>query len=153
MSKIYESKISGKKRLTLGLISDIGWLMYFAGMALYMLNGADGLGTVILSATFLLNWMCILVMLVGIIALISQRVRKLNRRIKKSQLVTGFGFVIYGALGGFLFSAASAVIDLLLRYETGMCFAAQCVMAAGALVCFVFGLPIMRSFRPEEQSE
>ena len=151
MNKIYETQISDKKWLTLRLISDVGWLMYFAGMALYMISGADGLGTVILSATFLLGWLCILAMLIGIIELVSQRIRKLNRRLKKSQLVSGFGFVVYGSLAGCLLSAASVVTDILFGYETGMCLAAQCVMAAGAFICFAFGLPIMRSFKPEEQ--
>lgn len=148
---MYESNISDKKWLTLGLVSDVGWLMYFAGLALYMLNGADGLGTVIISALFLLNGLCVLAVLVGIIELILQRVRKLSRRLKRSQLVIGFGLVVYGALGGFLFTGASVVIDILFGYEIGMCLAGQCLMAAGAFICFAFGLPIMRSFRPEEQ--
>lgn len=146
MHNIYESSISDKKRLTLGLLSDVGWLMYFAGMAIYMINGADGLGTVVLSVTFLLNWLCILAILVGIIGLISQRIRKLGRRLTKSQLVIGFGLIICGSFAGFLFSGAAAAMDLLFHYETRICFASQCMMAAGALVCFAFGLPILRSF-------
>lgn len=149
MNKMYESNISDKKWLTLGLVSDVGWIAYFAGLALYMTSGADGLGTVIISVLFLLNCLCGLAVLVGIVALILQRVRKLSRRLKRSQLVIGFGLVVYGALGGFWVSGAAVVIDILSRYETGLCFAAQCVMAAGAFICFAFGLPIMRSFRPE----
>ena len=145
----YTSTISDKKWLTLGLLSDLGWIAYFVGFALYLINGADGLGTVVLSVTFLLNCLCVLAVAVGIIEIISQRIRRLSRTISKRDLLFGFGFVIYGALAGFLLTGVSAVIDVLLQYETGMCFAAQIIMAVGALVCFAFGLPIMRSFKPE----
>ena len=145
----YTSTISDKKWLTLGLLSDLGWIAYFVGFALYMINGADGLGTVVLSITFLLNCLAVLAVMIGIIAVISQRIRKLRRTINRSDLISGFGFTIYGALAGFLITGVSAVIDVLMKYETGMCFAAQIIMAVGALVCFAFGLPIMRSFKPE----
>ncbi len=114
----YTSTISDKKWLTLGLLSDLGWIAYFVGFALYLINGADGLGTVIVALDPI--------------------------------LIFGFGFVIYGALAGFLLTGVSAVIDVLLQYETGMCLASQIMMAVGALVCFAFGLPIMRSFKPEK---
>ena len=146
----YTSTISDKKWLTLGLLSDLGWIAYFVGFALYMINGADGLGTVVLSITFLLNCLAVLAVMIGIIAVISQRIRKLSRTISKRDLLFGFGFVIYGALAGFLLTGVSAVIDVLLQYETGMCLASQIMMAVGALVCFAFGLPIMRSFKPEK---
>ncbi len=146
----YTTKLSDNKRLTLGLISDAGWIAYFTGFGLYLTNGADGLGTVALSVTFLLNCLAVLAVFVGIIEILSQRIRRLNRTVQKGDLIFGFGFVVYGALGGLLVSGASAVIDILLRYETGMCFASQIIMAAGALVCFAFGLPIMRSFKPDE---
>ena len=146
----YTSTISDKKWLTLGLLSDLGWIAYFVGFALYLINGADGLGTVVLSVTFLLNCLCVLAVAVGIIEIISQRIRRLSRTIGKGDLIFGFGFVIYGALAGFLLTGVSAVIDVLLQYETGMCFAAQIIMAVGALACFAFGLPIMRSFKPEK---
>ena len=137
--------------LTLGLLSDLGWIAYFVGFALYLINGADGLGTVVLSVTFLLNCLCVLAVAVGIIEIISQRIRRLSRTIGKGDLIFGFGFVIYGALAGFLLTGVSAVIDVLLQYETGMCFAAQIIMAVGALVCFAFGRPIFKSFKPQEQ--
>ena len=147
----YTSTISDKKWLTLGLLSDLGWIAYFVGFALYLINGADGLGTVVLSVTFLLNCLCVLAVAVGIIEIISQRIRRLSRTIGKGDLIFGFGFVIYGALAGFLLTGVSAVIDVLMKYETGMCFAAQIIMAVGALVCFAFGRPIFKSFKPQEQ--
>ena len=145
----YTSNISDIKWLTLGLLSDVGWIAYFVGFALYMLSGADGLGTLVLSVTFLLNCLCVLAVAVGIIEIISQRIRRLKRTIGKGDLVCGFGFVVFGSLAGFLLTGVSAVIDILLKYETGMCFVSQIIMAVGALVCFAFGLPIMRSFRKD----
>ena len=151
MNKIYTSELSGAKWLTLGLLSDAGWIAYFVGFVLYMANGADGLGTTALSVTFLLNCLCVLAVMIGIIEIISQRIRKLRRTIQKGDLIFGFGFTVFGSLGGFLSSGASAVMDILMNYESGMCFAAHIVTAAGALTCFAFGLPILRSFKPENE--
>ena len=147
--KYYETGISKSKWLTMGLVSDAGWIAYFTGFALYIINGADGLGTVVLSALFLLNCLAVISVVIGIAELISQRIRKLSRRLSPLQLAVGFGFVVFGSLAGFLFSAAASVIDLLSGYESGMCFAAQIIMASGAVVCFAFGLPVLRSFKPE----
>ena len=94
------------------------------------------------------KWLALSV-LTGIVELISQRIRKLDRRLKKSQVIMSFGCCVCGGLAGGLVSLFSAAVDLLFHYETGMCFAAQCMMAVGGLLCFGFGLPIWRSFRPE----
>jgi hypothetical protein len=148
--KYYETHLSKGKWLTLGLLSDAGWIAYFGGLALYMINGAGGLGTVALSALFLLNCLAVVAVAAGIIALISQRIRKLGRRLTRGQLCRSFGLVIYGSLAGFLCSTAAVVIDLLFGFETGICFVSQIIMGVGALLCFAFGLPIMKSFRPAE---
>lgn len=146
---MYESQISNKNRLILGLLSDIGWILFFTAIVLYMTSGADGLGTVAVSAFFLLTLLSAVIVLIGIVALIVQRVKKLSRRISRRQLITGYGFTVFGALAGCVFSLCSVVIDLIFQYETGICFAAQCLMCAGALLCFVFSLPILRSFKKE----
>ena len=151
MNKTYTSNLSAKKRLTLGLLSDAGRIAYLTGFVLYLTNGADGLGTVALSATFLLNCLAVLAVVVGIMEILSQKIRKLNRTIKRGDLIFGFGFVVFGALGGCLLCGASAVIDILLKYETGMCFASQLLMTVGSLVCFAFGLPVLRSFKSDQR--
>ncbi len=151
MNKIYTTELSGAKWLTLGLLSDFGWIAYFVGFVLYMANGADGLGTTALSVTFLLNCLCVLAVMIGIIEIISQRIRKLRRTIQKGDLIFGFGFVVFGSLGGFLSSGASAVMDILMKYESGMCFASQLLMTVGSLVCFAFGLPVLRSFKSDQR--
>ena len=70
---MYESKISDKRWLILGLLSDIGWIMLFAGIVMYMANGADGLGTVAISALFLVTLLSAVFVLFGVIALITRR--------------------------------------------------------------------------------
>lgn len=148
--KYYETHLSKGKWLTLGLLSDAGWIAYFTGLALYMINGADGLGTVALSALFLLNCLAVVAVAAGIVILIFQRIRKLGRRLTRGQRIAGFGLVTGGSLAGFLLCTAAVATDLLLGYETGACFVSQIIMATGALLCFAFGLPIMKSFRPVE---
>ena len=148
--KYYETHLSKGKRLTLGLLSDAGWIAYFTGLALYMINGADGLETVVLSALFLFNCLAVVAVAIGLIALMIQRIRKSGRRMTRGQRIAGFGLVTGGSLAGFLLCMAAIVIDLLFGHETGVCFVSQIIMASGALLCFAFGLPIMQSFRPVE---
>ena len=144
---MYESKISDKRWLILGLLSDIGWIMLFAGIVMYMANGADGLGTVAISALFLVTLLSAVFVLFGVIALITQRMRKIDRVLTKRQLVISFGFVVFGALTAAAASMGSVFVDALWHYETGVCFIAQCLMYAGGLICFAFGYPIFKSFK------
>ena len=153
MRKIYKSGLSGKKWMTLALLSDAGWIAYMTGFVLYMTNGAVGLETVVLSATFLLNCLAALAVMIGVLAIIFQRIRKLSRRIQKRSLIFGYGFAVFGSLTGCLVSGSAVIIDMVWHYETGICFASQMIMSVGSLVCFAFGLPVMKSFRPVEESQ
>lgn len=144
---MYESKISDKRWLILGLLSDIGWIMLFSGIVMYMVNGADGLGTVAISALFLITLLSAVFVLIGVIALITQRIRKIDRVLTKRQLVISFGFVVFGALTAAAASMGSVFVDALWHYETGVCFIARCLMYAGGLICFAFGYPIFKSFK------
>ncbi|MBQ3265082.1 MAG: hypothetical protein IJH07_04830 [Ruminococcus sp.] len=146
---MYDSKLSDGRLKLYAALSAAGAAALLIGIVLYMTNGADGLGTIVLSTTFLLTLLSSLFVLIGVIVLISQRVRKLNRMLSKRQLVTGFGFAVFGALIAGICTLIAVSVDVILHYETGICFAAQCVMCAGGWLCFAFGLPIWKSFKKQ----
>ncbi len=141
-----ENKLSDKKRLAFTLLSDLGLILFFFGLVRYLVAGADGLGTVVLSGAFLITAVCAILMLTGVISLISQIVRKIGRRITKRQLITGYAFPVFSSLAAFLSTLTAVVLDILFRYETGVCLVAQCEMCIGAFICFLFVLPIYRGF-------
>ena len=147
----YTSAISDKKRMMLGSVAMFGWLASIGGLIFYMVSGAEGLGTVVLSVIFLFNCLSVLFVLIGLIEIISQRIRKRTRTISKGNLIFGFRFAVFGSLAGFVCSGAAVLIDFIWLYEGGACFAAQCVMADASLVGFAFGLPILRSFKLEKE--
>ena len=135
--------------MVLALLSDIGRILLFAGIVLYMANGADGLGTIVISALFLITLLSAVFVLIGVIALITQRIRKIGRELTKRQLTVGFGFAVFGALIAAAAATGSVFVDVFWHYETGICFVSQCMMAAGGLICFIFGYPIFRSFKKQ----
>lgn len=133
-----------KKQFTCTVISLIGAVILLLGIVLYMVSGANGLGTVIISVTFLLTLFSTLLMLIGIAVLIAQKVRKISRPLTKKQLVCGFGFKVFGALAAGVAALVAVIADLWLHCEAGIFLSCQMVMCVGGLVCFAFGLPLFK---------
>ena len=117
------------------------------GLVLYLMNGADGLGTVAISAAFLPTVTAAAFLLIGAVCLLIQRIRKSGREKSKKQLVTGCGFLAYAAMTAAVCTSVSVILDAVFGYETVMCFIAQCVMCIGGWLCFLFFLPILRSYK------
>ena len=146
---MYECRLPEKKRRLFTVLSDIGRMILFAGVLLYMACGADGLGTVIISATFLLTLLACAFALVGMIVMIFRRLKRIDCIVTKKQLVCGFGFTVYGALAAGVFSLVSVIADLALHCESGIFLMTQCVMCAGGWLCFAFGLPILKACKKQ----
>ena len=123
------------RQLRLALLSRLGGLLFLLSLAFYMLCGADGLGTVVISALFLLT----------VPAAVSVAAGFLLPVIRKGQAAVNRPLV-FGALAGGVTSLAAAVTGGLLRYESGLFLAAWIAMCAGCVICVMFG---WRAMRPE----
>ena len=134
---MYHCKISDKQRLILTLCAVPGLILFFVGLTTYMLNGAEGLETVVISALFLLTALCIPVILTGAAALICQRIKGIGRELTPRQLMLGVKFSAYGSLGAGLLTLTALFLDFLFHYEGGMCMLAQGEMSLGALILFL----------------
>ena len=121
----------------MNLISGCGAVILYAGLAVYMCNGAVGLGTVILSATFLFTLTASVLLLIGMIVRIILYLRRPGEKPAKRQNVFGNGFMSFGALIAGVCTATAVLVDLLFHDETGICFIAQCMMCCGSWLCFI----------------
>lgn len=112
---------SNQKRrlLTAGMF--VGCAAVPVGLAVYMLGGADGLGSVAVSVCFLLTAAAALVILTGGVS-----------SVVRPKKPFGIRLMMFGALAAGISTFAAVVFDLLFGYEGGMCFGAQCVMCVGS---------------------
>ena len=62
---MYISDLENKKRLFFSLLASCGLILFLASLSVYMINGAEGLDSVVISACFLLTALSAIVILIG----------------------------------------------------------------------------------------
>ena len=60
---MYISDLENKKRLFFSLLASCGLILFLASLSVYMINGAEGLDSVVISACFLLTALSAIVIL------------------------------------------------------------------------------------------
>lgn len=131
MNKLYESKITTKRWIVYDIFGNLGWITYFVCTGKIALRGFTGLLVPVLLSAVL--------MLVGILELISERIAKLDRILPKRRLYCGFGAL---TLGGICGTAAAAA---------GCCIASDPLffwLLGGGVLCAVFGGLLFREYHP-----
>lgn len=129
--EIYESKISNARWIAYDLPGNIGWIVYVVCVVKLLKLGVTALS--ILAAV------PALLMLVGIMELISERIQKLDRILPKLRLYRGFGALVLGGVLGMAISLMGA-----LWLEGG---SLSLWMLGGAALCALFAWLIFREYR------
>ena len=130
MNELYETKISTAHWIAYDIPGNIGWILYL----IYMINTLKS-G---ISLYSLLSWFPMILMLVGIIELISERIAKLDRILPKKRLLRGFGALTLGGAAGVLISLFGIIL------HKGF---SSLIMLAGSLLCAVFAGLIFAGYR------
>ncbi|MBR1822455.1 MAG: hypothetical protein IJ769_12665 [Clostridia bacterium] len=131
---LYESKISVKRWMAYDLAGNAGWIIYFVCLGLLLKQGVNVLSVVAVAPAIL--------MLIGIVELISERIRKLDWVLPKARLYRGFGALALGGVMGMLLSAGG-----LLWHGAGLLV---WLMLAGSALCAVFAWLLFREYKPKE---
>lgn len=131
--KVYESKISSARWIAYDLPGNAGWIIYFICLGLLLKRGVDAIAVLAAIPAVL--------MLVGIIELISERVQKLDWVLPKARLYRGFGALTLGGVTGMLVSVAG----LLLRGAEPLYW----LMLAGSALCALFAWLLFREYKPK----
>lgn len=130
---MYESKISNAKWIAYDLPGNLGWIMFLVGLVLCFVKKPEITGDKAISVLLLLDLLCAVAMIVGIVELISERIQKLDRVLPKKRLYRGFGALTFGGLGGTVISLPALAVALM-NGLTGAAYLG--VLCAGGLLCF-----------------
>ena len=138
---MYETKIKTALWWAYDSPGNIGWILYFIGYGKFTAKGGF---TVHLSAGLLLAVPALL-MLIGIIELVSERIHKLDRKLPAVRFWRGFGVLTFG---GLLAAVLSAV-----TLQSNISTANGILMLIGGTLCFVFAGLIAVSFKKQKRGQ
>lgn len=132
---MYETKIRTGLWWAYDIPGNIGWILYFIGFGKFIARGglAEHLPAGLLLAV------PALLMLIGIIELISERIHKLDRILPAVRFWRGFGALTIGGLLGTVFSAVT--------FRSNISTGNGVLMLIGGALCFVFAGLIAVSFK------
>ncbi|MBP3796255.1 MAG: hypothetical protein J6I46_00590 [Ruminococcus sp.] len=123
---MYETKISSARWIMYDIPGNIGWILYLAGYS--RLLAKHGF-TQNLTTSILLTIPVILIV-IGIAEMVSERIAKLDRILPAVRLWRGFGaLTLAGLLGAVL---------ALLTLKSNLNTANAVMMTTGGILCFVF---------------
>jgi len=134
MKRMYESNITNKQWYVYDILGNIGWITYIVCLILSFSK---------IDNNKLINILLIIpavFMLIGIIELITERIKKLDRILPLYRLLLGFGALTLGGLLGFIISLIFVVIDYHLLYL---------LMMLGGLFCFVFAYLLFIKYKKQ----
>ena len=134
MNAMYESKLPAKRWIAYDLPGNAGWILWIVCLVKLLEHGVTWFSILAIVPALL--------MLIGVVEPISERIFKLDWVLPKVRLYRGFGSLTLGGLLGILIS----VIGLLLS-QGSLCL----WMLAGACLCALFAWLIFREYHPQKQ--
>lgn len=134
MNVLYESKLSAKRWIAYDLPGNAGWIVWIVCLALLPKQGITWFSVLTIIPAVL--------MLIGVIELIGERMAKLDWVLPKARLYRGFGSLTLGGMMGIPVAAAGLIAAHgLLGWW----------MLAGACMCALFAWLIFREYHPQRQ--
>ena len=143
---MYETHISDARWIAYDLPGNVGWIAYLTGVILTFAKQPELLRSGWMLAILLAAVLPAIMMLVGIVELISERIHKLDRVLSKKRLYRGFGMLYFGGLAGTLLSAAGVICALTVTDER---LTYLWVMLCGAILCAIFAGLLFKGYRPK----
>lgn len=131
MNKAFETKISDLAWWIMDIPGNLGWILYLITLYQILKEGMD-------LYAFLLAIPAVL-MIIGVIELISERIAKMDRVLPKKRLYRGFGVLTLGGLLGTVLS----IYGLFVRGVTIR-------LLIGSILCMIFAGAIFFSFREKK---
>ena len=133
--KVYESKISAGRWIAYDLPGNVGWIIWIVCLVMLMSREITWFSALSIIPAIL--------MLLGVIELISERIQKLDWVLPKARLYRGFGALTIGGLLGIPVSVAGLIL-----IKDSLCW----WMLSGACLCALFAWLIFREYHPQNRS-
>ncbi len=134
MNDLYETKISDAQWWACDLPGNAGWIIW-----LICTWKCFAQGITVFSALALLP---AILMIVGIIEIISERIAKLNRILPRKRVLRGFGALTLGGIAGI----PVAIIGIIQKENGSL----PLCMLAGAVLCGLFAGLLYKGYRKKE---
>ena len=128
---IYETKISDKRWIAYDIPGNIGWILYVVITIIVLIKKPVSVFGIVSAFPALL-------MLVGVIELIRERIVKIDRVLPSLALALGFGDLTLGGLIGFLCGIYGMIAHFSLI---------SLLSAIGGLLCFVFAGLLLAGYK------
>lgn len=149
---MYELKISDRQWWCYDILGNIGWIVYYAGLILCIVKRPAFMQDAAISALIIIGGLlCAFVIMIGLIELVSERIKGLSRRLSKIRLFRGFGAITLGSLAGTVMSGGIFVFILLVDSSDHSGILYLGMMFGGALLCFVFVSLILKGFEKQRE--
>ena len=142
--QIYETKISDARWMAYDVPGNIGWIAYFVSIILIFLKKPDFISHSGLLAICLFAVLPAIMMLIGIVELIRERIRKLDRLLSQGELYRGFGMLFYGGVFGALIAAAGIIYGIVVT-ESSLTY--LWIMLCGGILCAIFGGLLFKGYK------
>ncbi len=146
--RLYKSNISTARWIAYDLPGNIGWILYFVGLILLFVNSSDYMEDAVMSLLSVISVIPAVLMIVGIIELISERIHGLDWTLPGVRLLRGFGAL---TLGGILGTAAAAVMLIFAAIITVGNLLYVWLMLAGGILCGLFAGLLYKQYKPVEK--
>lgn len=141
---MYESKISTARWIAFDIPGNAGWIAFAVGLAQCFAKWPEIMEDRGIFVLLLLDLLCAAAMAVGLVELLCERVRRLDRVLPKKRLYRGFGALTAGGLAGMLLSLA-ALATALAKGLDGWEYLG--VLSGGGLLCFLFCGLLFREYK------
>lgn len=149
---MYKLAITDRQWWCYDIIGNIGWIAYALGLILCLAKNPEYMQNAGISVLVLFGGMLFAaVILVGLVELVSERIKGLSRVLPKVRLYRGFGAIALGSLGGAVVSAAALILALTAEPNVNMNILYLTLMCGGAVLCFVFVSLIFKGFARQDR--
>lgn len=133
---VYETKITDAKWIAFDIPGNIGWILYFAGVIFSFVKRQDYMQYYGMTVVLIVAVVPAILMAVGLVELINERICKLDRVLPRRRLLRGFGALTVGGIAGICVSVAGIIYGFLIASDVSNVYLA--VMCIGAMLCAIF---------------
>ena len=142
---IYETKITDLRWIAYDIPGNIGWIVYFIGLFLCFVKKPEFMQYWGMAGIAIISVIPAVLMVVGIVELISERIHKLDRVLTRKRLFRGFGALTLGGIMGMVITFLGIVYGILMVKETSLNY--LILMFVGATLCAVFSGLLYKGYR------
>jgi hypothetical protein len=141
---MYKSEISNAKWIIYDILGNIGWISFLVALSLCFIKKPEILERGVVVMLLMLDLLSAVLMLRGILELIGERVKKLDRVLSGKQLARGFGALTLGGTLGTICSLLAVAIACCNGLNSAYYFL---VLSAGGLLCGLCSGLILKEYR------